>query len=172
MRDKRWSDVRSWADLRSGLRITLAPNEEGRVEIACQLDLHSLASLSAELTCDPWLDGVAIHGRIEAEAVRISGITLERFNESVRTEMNIRVVPDGSPNAPTPQTEIEISLEADDPPDAAPASGVDIAAYVFEALSLALDPFPRQPGEEFEWIDRGVETSPFAALGVFKNIAE
>jgi len=48
--------------------------------------------------------------------------------------------------------------------DEATGEALDLAAYVVEALALALDPFPRKPGAVFVSPAPVGETSPFAAL--------
>ena len=49
------------------------------------------------------------------------------------------------------------------------ARGQILAAYVVEDLALAIDPFPRKPGVEFEAPDAPGEPSPFAVLAKLKG---
>jgi hypothetical protein len=127
--------------------------------------LEGLEQLAARLTLQPWLDGVEIDGRIEALAIRRCGISLETFDETISEPLTLRIVPAGSPNAPRAEGEaIVIDLDAEDPPDEASGDGVDVTAYVVEALALALDPFPRKPGAVFEAPEPTSTPTPFAVL--------
>jgi uncharacterized metal-binding protein YceD (DUF177 family) len=63
---------------------------------------------------------------------------------------------------------VVVTLEDDDPPDEIEGGVVDLGAYVVEHLALALDPFPRKPGVEFEAPAQESEPSPFAALARLK----
>ena len=166
MPPEQWSVVRSWGSLRGGGRETFSPDAKHRDAIARGLGIESLDLLKAEVSYEAWLDGARIHGRIEASAGRVCGVSLEPFVEHVDTELDLRVVPDGSPNAPAPEAELIIALDAEDPPDVAGPDGVDVAAYVIEALGLALDPFARAPGATFEFVDPLRETSPFNVLSL------
>ncbi len=159
-----WSDLRGWPALREGGEEALMVNASSRAAIARRLELESLDSLVATISHEAWLDGVRLRGRIEAEAGRLCGATLERFVERVDVELDVKIVPEGSPNAPAPEAELIVALDAEDPPDTAPAAGVDLGAYVVEALGLGLDPFPRAPGAVFEFVDPKPESSPFNVL--------
>ncbi len=81
------------------------------------------------------------------------------------------VLPQGSPHAPAESAgggEIEIDLEADDPPDLLESDVIDLSGYAVEHLSLDLDPFPRKPGAEFVTPADDADLSPFAVLKAFK----
>jgi hypothetical protein len=160
-------DVRlTWPELLAGRRVlSLDAPPAALARIADDLDLEGLEGLCARLTLEPWLDGVRIDGRIEALAIRLCGISLEPFEEPISEAIRLRIVPAGSPNAPQPEGEaLVIDLEAEDPPDEAGADGVDVTAYVVEALGLALDPFPRKPGAVFEPPQPSGALTPFAVL--------
>jgi hypothetical protein len=155
----------SWPSLQGGEReVSLRADPLARADIARDLALESLPRLDADLTIRPWLDGVEIQGRVEAVAGRRCGVSLELFDQVIDEPLLIRVVPSGSPNAPRSGVEVVVDLEAEDPPDEAEGDSVDLAAYVVEALALALDPFPRKPGAVFEPPEPTPSVSPFAAL--------
>jgi hypothetical protein len=44
-----------------------------------------------------------------------------------------------------------------------------VAHYIVEHLALAIDPFPRKPGAEFEFTPPAEEESPFAVLKKLKD---
>ncbi len=161
-----WTRPFGWPDVPRGDRtITLVAGDGDRVDIARQLDLETLSSLSATITVRPWLDGVELDGRLQAEMTRVCGVSLEPFEVIADEPIRIRVVPQGSSNAPRPSgAEIIIELDEEDPPDEADGATIDLAGYVVEALALSLDPFPRKPGAVFESPRSGALISPFAVL--------
>lgn len=150
---------------RGPVRLSLAPDEAARAAVAKRLGLKSLPKLTADLVVKPWLDGAEISGRFDAVVEQICGVTLDPFEQPVSGEVFARVVPAGSPNAAEPEAgEMELDLEADDPPDVLAGDAIDVADYVVEHLSLELDPFPRKPGATFEYQPPQEEESPFAVL--------
>ena len=150
---------------RGPIRLTLAPDEAERAAIAKQLRLRSLPSLTAQVTLKPWLDGVEITGRFKAVVEQVCGVSLDPFEQPVEGEIDVRAVPAGSEHAAAPEGgELDLDLEAPDPPDLLENDIVDVAGYVVEHLALELDPFPRKPGASFDYQPPEEETSPFAAL--------
>ena len=145
-------------------RLTLEAGPEVLAQVARDLDLEAVQRLGADIVVRPWLDGMELEGRVEAVVTRVCGVTLDRFDVVVDEPLEVRIVPEGSPNAPRAEGEIVVDLDAEDPPDEATGEGVDPSAYVVEALALSLDPFPRKPGVVFEQPPGGDPTSPFAAL--------
>ena len=138
--------------------------------IAKALDLVELKSLEANLRISPWLDGAQIEGRWSAVIVQTCGVSLEPFETALGGELTVRAVPSGSPALSSePEHELELDPEADDPPDEAVEGLLPLGAYVVEDLSLALDPFPRKPGVEFQAPDPLPEPSPFAVLARLKD---
>ncbi len=143
----------------------LEPDAAARAQIAKSLKLESLPALTADVTLRPWMDGAEIEGRIRAVVEQICGVTLETFQQPVACDFQVRVVTADSPHAPIAEGgEIEVDLEAPDPPDVLASDTIDIAHYVTEHLALELDPFPRKPGATFDYEPPAAETSPFAAL--------
>ena len=169
-----WSHPLRWAELQRGTRVlSLVADAETLARIAKALDLEAAKSLSADLTLQPWLDGIRIDGRVEGVVTRICGVSLEPFDESVDEPLAVRIVPAGSSNAPAAAgAEVIIDPAADDPPDVQEGDVVDLGAYVVEHLALALDPFPRKPGAVFEPPPGGEPPSPFAVLARLKTPRE
>ncbi|WP_156467192.1 MULTISPECIES: DUF177 domain-containing protein [unclassified Phenylobacterium] len=150
---------------RGPVRLTLEPDAADRAAVAKQLGLRSLPSLSARVTVKPWLDGAEITGRFEAVVEQVCGVTLDPFEQALEGEIDVRVVPAGSPHAASPDGgELELDPDAPDAPDVLETDAVDVAGYVVEHLALELDPFPRKPGATFDYQPPEEETSPFAAL--------
>lgn len=156
---------------RSGLSLRLEPDAGERAAIAARLNLVGLPRLTAELTLRPWLDGAELTGAFEAVVTQTCGVSLEAFDEEVSGEIEVRLLPAGSPHAQaTPaQAEVELDPDAPDPPDLLEGDSLDPAAYVAEYLALAIDPFPRKPGATFDYADEPREESPFAILKRLKS---
>jgi uncharacterized metal-binding protein YceD (DUF177 family) len=142
----------------------LAAPDAARKAIAKAFDLVALELLEADLEISGWSDGVRVDGRWRAEIVQTCGVTLELFPTSLSGEFTIHAVPENSRHAAPHESELEIDIDAEDPPDILETDAVDLGAYVVEHLALEIDPFPRKPGAVFEPPAPEVESSPFAAL--------
>ena len=168
--------MRCWRGGRTGRRSRreragrpLVGDDATRPAIAKALKLVRLDRLEADLDLSGWFDGVRIDGRWRADITQTCGVSLEDFDTALSGEFTVRAVPEGSRHALPPETELEIDVDADDPPDVLESVAIDLAAYVVEHLSLEIDPFPRKPGAVFEPPAPEVERSPFAALLKLKN---
>lgn len=155
---------------RGPVRLTLEPDAGQRAAIAGELGLESLPALTADVTVKAWLDGAELAGRFKAVVEQICSVSLDPFEQPLEGQIDVRVVPAGSPNAGTAEGgEVELDPDAADPPDVLAGDAVDVAAYVVEHLALEIDPFPRKPGAEFEFTPPQVEESPFAVLKKLKD---
>ncbi|WP_245620140.1 YceD family protein [Phenylobacterium immobile] len=126
---------------RGPVTVEYAPDEGARKAIAAELAVVSVKALQAKVVVRAWLDGAELSGEIDAIVEQTCSVSLDEFDEPIRTQFSIRVVPAGSPHAPLPETsEIELDAEADDPPDVLDNDVIDVEAYVLEHLALELDP--------------------------------
>ena len=166
-----WGRKVRLAELAQGpVRLSLRPDDAERARLARSLRLEALPKLAAEVEVRPWLDGAELLGRFQAEVTQICGVTLEPFDTALDGEIEVRVLPAGSPNAPEDSTgEVALDLEAADPPDELAGEEIDVCAYVVEHLALEIDPYPRKPGVEFDYVPEPPSDSPFAALGALKR---
>ncbi|WP_312164394.1 YceD family protein [Phenylobacterium sp.] len=167
-----WKHTVRLADLARGpVSVTLEPDAETRAVLAKELGLESLPALTARLTVRPWLDGAEINGRFKARVEQICGVTLDPFESELDGDVAVRAVPTGSPNAPAESAggEVEMDLDAPDPPDVLATDELDLAGYLVEHLALEIDPFPRKPGAEFDYTPDAPEESPFAVLKRLKD---
>ena len=167
-----WRHMIRLSDLARGpLSVTLEPDAEARAAIAKELALEGLPALQGRITARPWLDGAEISGRFNAVVEQICGVTLDPFETQIDGDFVVRAVPAGSPNAPADSEggEVEMDLEAPDPPDVLSSDDIDLAGYLVEHLALEIDPFPRKPGAEFDYEPDVQEESPFAVLKRLKD---
>jgi len=165
----------SLGDLAAGpVRRRLAPDAEARAAIARRLSLTDLPVLSADIELRPWMDGCQVQGRFSATVTQVCGVSLEPFDQAIAGEIELRLVPAGSPNLPEDAGagEVEVSLDSPDPPEVLEGDAVDLEALLEEHLALEIDPFPRRPDAVFEWSPEDREESPFAALKALKPRAE
>jgi len=152
------------------LNFELEPDEAQRAAIARQVGLVSLPALVARLTLTPWMDGAQITGRLTATVEQVCSVSLDPFEQTLDGEIDFRVAPAGSPQAPSAEGgEIDYDPEAPDPPDVLESDAIDLAAYVIEHLALEIDPFPRKPGAAFDYVPDPEPQSPFAVLKKLKD---
>jgi hypothetical protein len=170
-----WREVLTLAEVQRGaVRRNLVADEAARTRIGKALGLDALVSLQAEMRTAPWLDGVQIDGRWRARVRQTCGVTLEPFDSDLEGVIHLRALPQGSAALGGPDQaggELDLDPEGEDPPDVLTDDKVDLGAYVVEDLSLAIDPFPRKPGVEFEAPEQPGEPSPFAVLAKLKGRA-
>jgi uncharacterized metal-binding protein YceD (DUF177 family) len=166
MNTNTWSDTVSLSEISRGpVKRSLQPDEAQRAAVAKLINVDRLDALTADVTAEPWLDGAVVRGRWKGTIEQTCGVSLDPFTTELAGDFEVRVVPQGSPNAPTESTpEIAVDLEAEDPPDVLEGEQVDLAGYVVEHLSLEVDPFPRKPGAQFEPPPEETPASPFAVL--------
>ena len=139
-----------------------------REKIAAELGVDGLARLEAEVETSPWLDGARVRGRFRALVQQTCGVTLEPIESEIDQDFEVKLLPSGSPNAPTEPEDAVLDPEAEDPPDLIEDDRVDLAALVVELLAVEIDPFPRKPGVVFDPGPEEQPPSPFAVLKDFK----
>lgn len=171
---KGWTHIVKLGEVARGpVSVRLEPTAEIRAQIARDLGLESLPALSGQISVRPWLDGAEIVGRLHATVEQICGVSAEAFEQEVTGQFEVRVVPAGSPNAPADSVgDVELDLEAPDPPDVLERDEIDLAHYLVEHLALEIDPFPRKPGAKFDYQPDTQEESPFAVLKRLKGEGE
>lgn len=143
-----------------------------REALARRFGLTAIHALRGRFTARPWRrGGVEVRGHVEAEVEQISVISLEPFiahvSEAVTRYYQAETTAGHRPAA--------VSLEAleDDEPDVIAGGAIDLGELAAETLALALDPYPRRPGEVFS-PDQGVAgggktESPFQVLERLKK---
>ncbi|NDW05639.1 YceD family protein [Jiella pacifica] len=162
---------------RDGGRIDFSASPAECARVAAALGIESVASLRADLVARPFRkDGARVTGRLHAVVVQKSVVTLDPVKQTIDEPFEATFVRGGR-RAVDPSIdaagEIFVDPEADDPPETFSGDRIDLGERLFEALTLALDPYPRRPGEGYGGQpveqatpeqDDGGEISPFAAL--------
>lgn len=144
-------------------------------KVAERLDVPALHELSAEITAEPWRKkGCRIRGTISADITQQCVVTLTDFRAVYSYEIDRCFMPD----EPARNSNIELALDplSDDGPDVISNGKIDLGEIVVETIALALAPYPRMPGAEFEPSPDALddkesisESSPFAALSSLKQ---
>ncbi|ADZ70353.1 YceD family protein [Polymorphum gilvum] len=149
--------------------LVLAPTESQRARIAEAYGLEALPALTAELEIRPWRKaGVFVSGRLRARVVQVCVVTLEPFEAGIDERLERAYLPDAGDGEPDEEGEIEIDLEAPEPPDLIEHGIIDLGALICEHLALTLDPFPRRPGAELESPEPDEEASEAERPSPFK----
>jgi uncharacterized metal-binding protein YceD (DUF177 family) len=149
----------------------IAATEQEREALAARFGLLAVHALSAQLQLEPWRrGGIKVSGRWDASVEQTCVITLEPFEEVLREDITRYFAGQNAPG-PAAVTHSVESLEEDEP-DVISGGSIDLGELVAESLGLALDPYPRKPGAEFNpgaHDEKIPSPSPFAALEPLKN---
>jgi uncharacterized metal-binding protein YceD (DUF177 family) len=156
----------------AGRNLRLALDAEEREALAAALGITAIERLEATLQAVKFRGGMRVTGRLEAEIVQPSVVSLEPVRQIVDEPIDRIFLPGpGKPAAGAAGTEIFVDLEADDPPDHFEGPEADMSDLIIETLALAIDPYPRAPGESVESLGlepEEEEPSPFARLKSLK----
>jgi uncharacterized metal-binding protein YceD (DUF177 family) len=141
-------------------------------------NVQSVEELTADLKISRWKrDGVRLTGRVSANIVQACVVSLEPVESKIDEEFEQIFVPEDSKLARAPtMASGEMVLDPDGPdlPETFTGDTIDAGETVAEIAALAIDPYPRKPGIEFqEYVeDIGEEDkkpSPFAVLKDWKK---
>ncbi len=160
----------------AGIQVVLAADEDQRRALAEAHGLQRVLSFDADLLLKAWRrDGVRLTGTVEAVVVQQCVVTLEPIETKVAETIELLMVAEENNRSFGPESATEIVVNADGPdePDTFSGGNLDVGAIAEEFFALALDPYPRSEGVEFETGPSGEtieETpSPFAKLASLKN---
>ena len=156
----------------NGRTLEVQLDEPTRESLAQNMKLSAIERFQANLVIVPLRGGLRAQGQLTARIVQPSVVSFEPVAQDIDEPVDRVFLPEPSTHKPTPGSEIFVDLEDDDFPDHIDGPEVDLSALLIETLALAIDPYPRLPGESIEalGIDLGPkETSPFAALAKLKK---
>lgn len=118
--------------------------------LAQRFDLLGLKDFSVEADVRKWRRGVRVTGRVTADVIQRCIVTLEPVPAHIDEEFDRGFLPERDivgDVKPGQEVEIEDDDELGDLPDIL-GDTLDLGELAAEALSLALDPYPRAEGEE------------------------
>jgi uncharacterized metal-binding protein YceD (DUF177 family) len=145
---------------------------ETREKLAEALKLTSVERFEASMSIVPFRGGLRAQGHLAATIVQPSVVSFEPVTQDIEEAIDRIFLPREEGTQPTPGSEVFIDLEDDDFPDHIDGAEVDLSALLVETLALAIDPYPRLPGESAEASKLGddpAESGPFAALARLRD---
>ena len=156
----------------NGRDVTVSLDEPTRAALAEALKLSAIDSFDATLVVTPLRGGIRALGRLTADIVQPSVVTFEPVGQHIDEPVDRVFLPEAQAHKPTPGSEVFVDLEDDDFPDHIDGPEVDLSALLIETLALAIDPYPRRPGESLDSLGidiGGGPSGPFAALEKLKK---
>ena len=156
----------------NGRDVTVSLDEPTRAALAEALELSAIDSFDATLVVTPLRGGIRALGRLTADIVQPSVVTFEPVGQHIDEPVDRVFRPEAQAHKPTPGSEVFVDLEDDDFPDHIDGPEVDLSALLIETLALAIDPYPRRPGESLDSLGidiGGGPSGPFAALEKLKK---
>jgi len=151
--------------------------------LAQRLDLLGLTDFTVEAEIMRWRNGIRVTGRIKANLIQRCTVTLEPVPDSIDETFDRGFLPERDivgDTKPGQEVEIEDDPELGDIPDIL-GEKLDLGELAAEALSLALNPYPRADGEDIiemqaappgETPITDEEVKPFASLAAYREKLE
>ncbi|MBM3547805.1 MAG: DUF177 domain-containing protein [Alphaproteobacteria bacterium] len=142
----------------------ISANAAEREALARRFGLLGLDRLEATLELTRSGPFYRIAADWQAEVVQTCVVTLEPVASHLAERLVERY-------GPADSDEIELDLDPDaDVPEVLEGGSIDVGEAVAQAMSLALDPYPRKPGATIEVPgEGGAKEGPFAALSKLKR---
>ena len=159
----------------SGDDITLEATAEERADIARQVDVLEVPAFNARILLKKaGLNRFSLHYALKADVLQACVVSLEPVAAHVVWDFTreLLFVPHlKRPAEKELEKEIVIEPSDDEAPEEIESLHFDLMAPLIEELLLALDPYPRAPGVEFQPPDGDGDKpeSPFAALKELKS---
>lgn len=117
---------------------------------------------------------IEVTGTVEARITQACVASLEAFDSDIREPIDVIFLPPPEPGPGKPHKGAAADFAMDDPDDLSDTiveGRIDLGALAAEFLALALDPYPRKPGADFDAggaADR-VRPTAFAALAKLRE---
>jgi uncharacterized metal-binding protein YceD (DUF177 family) len=156
-----------------GRALEVTPDATERAALAERLGVSSVDALAVKLHAVKFRGGIRVTGRLTATVTQPSVVTLEPMAQQISEPIDRIFLPGGEKDFAGPaNAEIFVDLEGEDMPDHFEGNEADLTDLIVETLALAVDLYPRRPGESLD--DLGLtpdvaEDHPFAALKALKK---
>jgi uncharacterized metal-binding protein YceD (DUF177 family) len=158
-----------------GMPVRLTATDVECAALAREHDLQAVESFNADITVAKWRrDGVRVSGKVLSDIIQTCSITLEPLSARIESEIDALFVPENSKLArPKIDENGEMILDADGPdaPETFVGDQLDVGTIVEEFFGLAIDPYPRKEGVEFQLSAEPEEISP-QKVSPFAKLAE
>ncbi|MDB5541808.1 MAG: hypothetical protein JWQ89_3535 [Devosia sp.] len=157
----------------TGRDLTLSVEPDERLAIADQLRITAVEKLEATLRAVRFKGGMRVTGRLVATTVQPSVVSLDPVTQEIDEPIERVFLPGGGKDfAAAADAEIFVDLEGEDVPDHFEGNEADLTDLIIETLALAIDPYPRLPGESLGSLGDDGDTEsdlPFAGLKILKE---
>jgi hypothetical protein len=162
------------SDLSSaGAEVTIDLQPEQRKKLAAWLDAEKVEKFLAVVTLRKLaVNRFHLHAHLTCNLVQSSVVSLEPLSTRIEEEFSRELqVAHRLRREIAEEGELTLAAGDDDAPEQIETSRYDLAGPLLEELSLALDPYPRAPGEAFEppGAAEARPESPFAVLKRLKG---
>jgi uncharacterized metal-binding protein YceD (DUF177 family) len=157
----------------TGRDVVLAADEEDRAALADAIGVTAVNSLHVQLHAVKFRGGMRVTGRLTAEIVQPSVVSLEPVTQAVSEPIDRVFLPGGEKSFAGPAgAEVFVDLEGDEIPDHFDGPEADLTDLIVETLALGTDLYPRAEGENIDAVlpkSDDAPESPFAALKALKD---
>jgi hypothetical protein len=157
----------------TGRDLALSVEPVDRLWIADQLGITAVEKLEVKLHAVRFKGGMRVTGRLVATTVQPSVVSLEPVTQEIAEPIERVFLPGGQKDfAAQADAEIFVDLEGEDVPDHFEGNEADLTDLIVETLALAIDPYPRLPGESVGALGDDGDTEadlPFAGLKILKT---
>ncbi len=152
------------------MSMTLTANPGECEALATRYGVLSISGLEA--TVQLWRMGGGGRARVHfiADVVQSCIVTLEPVRDHIDQEIEMDFLPSGAVHPAGSSDDLALTADSLDTEETV-GGNLDLGSVISEYLSLAIDPYPRKPGVEFNKAEHGgseaVDTarqSPFSAL--------
>lgn len=156
----------------AGREANVTPSADERAAVAEAVGVTSVDALEVKLHAVKFRGGMRVTGRLTASVTQPSVVTLEPVKQDISEPIDRIFLPGGEKDFAGPaNAEIFVDLDGDEIPDHFEGNEADLTDLIVETLALAVDLYPRAPGESLD--DLGLkpdlaEDHPFAALKALK----
>jgi hypothetical protein len=157
----------------AGRDLDLTVDKTERDALAEELEIVAIDRLQVKFHAVRFRGGIRVTGRLTAVVVQQSVITFEPVTQEIGEPIDRIFLPGAEKNFAEPaNAEVFVDLEGEDIPDHFDGNEADLTDLIVETLALAIDPYPRAPGESLgELGSDGLEEelNPFASLKKLKQ---
>jgi uncharacterized metal-binding protein YceD (DUF177 family) len=152
----------------AGRELEVTPDAAALAAMAEQLGISAVERFHAVLTAVRFRGGIRVQGGLTARIVQPSVVTFEPVSQDIDEAVDRVFLPEPDKGYKTaPGAEVFVDLEEEDFPDYIDGPEVDLSDLLIETLALAIEPYPRLPGESLESLGidlKDKEEGPFASL--------
>lgn len=158
---------------RDGRDLALVVDKPERDSLAAELGVLSLDRLEVKLHAVRFRGGIRVTGRLTGLVTQQSVISFAPVTQEIGEPIDRVFLPGTEKDhAEKADAEIFVDLDGEDIPDHFEGNEADLTDLIVETVALAIDPYPRAPGESLDSLGLPPveeEIHPFAALRKLKQ---